>query len=119
MTRTTIAAQTLLGSYPALPITPATDVTEVPADVGNGNDTTIVDNKTIVVAHNINVAAKTVTFTSVADAFNRTGNITSYSIAAGKYKIFGPFKVAGWSNAGKLDIDANHADVLLAVITLP
>jgi hypothetical protein len=119
MARTNIAAQTTLGAYPALPVTPGSDLTEVPADVGNGNETTIVQGKTIVVAHNINVAAKTVTFTSVADDFGRTGDITAYSIAAGKVKIFGPFRTAGWSHSGKLWIDANHADVLLSVITLP
>lgn len=119
MSRTNIAAQTLLGAYPALPVTPSSDVTEVPGDVGNGNTTPIVNLKTIVIAHNINVAAKTVTFASVVDDKNRTGDITSYSIAAGKYKIFGPFATAGWSNAGNLDINTNHADVLLAVVTLP
>jgi len=118
MSRTNIAAQTLPGSYPVLPLTPGSDLTEVPGDVGNGNVTPIVDNKTIVVAHNINVAAKTITFGSSVDAFNRTGDITSYSIGIGKIKIFGPFKTAGWDNTG-LNINVNHADVLLAVVTLP
>src|SRR5204862_4192533 len=60
MSRTSIAAQTLPGAYPTLPVTPGSDVTEVPADVGNGNLTPLVEAKTIVVAHNINVAAKTI-----------------------------------------------------------
>lgn len=119
MARTNIAAQTLPGAYPALPLTPGSNLTEVPGDVTNGNSTALVEGKTMVVAHNINVAAKTITFTSVVDAFGRTGNITAYSIAAGAIKLFGPFKLAGWSNAGNLDIDVNHADVLLAVVSLP
>lgn len=119
MTRTLIAAQTLLGAYPTLPVTPATDLTEVAADVGNGNSVTIIEGKTVVLAHNTGVGARTVTFTSVADTFGRTGDITAYSIAAGKLKPFGPFKVAGWSHSGVLWVDGSHAEVLLAVITLP
>lgn len=119
MARTNIAAQTLDGPYPALPLTPGSNLTEVPADVGNGNSTPIVEGKTIVVAHNVNVAAKTITFTSVADDKNRSGDITAYSIAAGKIRIFGNFKVPGWTHSGDLWIDSNHADVLLAVVTLP
>lgn len=120
MSRTSIAAQTLLGAYPALPITPGSDLTEVAADVGNGNSTPLIEGKTIVIAHNVNAAAKTITFTSVANpADNRTGDITAYSIGIGKIKVFGPFKQVGWSQGGLLFIDANHADVLLSVITLP
>lgn len=119
MSRTNIVAQTLPGAYPALPLAGGSvTLTEVPADVGNGNITPIVESKTVVLAHNINVAAKTITFTSAVDSFNRTGDITSYSIGAGKIAAFGPFKSGGWNNSG-LEIDANHADVLLAVITLP
>lgn len=120
MSRTNIVAQTLPGAYPALPVTPGSDLTEVPADVGNGNSTAIVEGKTMVIAHNVNAGAKTITFTSVADTpYTRTGDITAYSIGIGKIKIFGPFKAIGWSNSGNLYIDCNHADVLLTVITLP
>lgn len=120
MPRTNIAAQTLPGAYPVIPITANTrDVTEVPGDVGNGNETTLVDSKTVILAHNVNVGAKTITFTSVVDTLNRVGHITAYSIGAGELAVFGPFKTVGWAATGKLQIDVEHADVLLAVLTLP
>lgn len=120
MPRTLIAAQTTPGAYPALP--PAAnsrDLTFVAGDVVNGNDATIVENKTFVVARNINVGAKTITFTSVADTLNRTGDITAYSIGPAELAVFGPFKAVGWTHSGKLWIDVEHADVTLAIITLP
>lgn len=119
MARTNIAAQTLPGAYPTLPVTPASDLTLVAADVANGNMTPIVEGKTVVFAQNTGVGARTITFTSVADTFGRTGDITAYSLAAGKMKLFGAFKAAGWTHSGNLWIDGSHAEVLLAVITLP
>lgn len=121
MARTTIAAQTTPGAYPTLPVAAnSRDLAVVPADVGNGNDVTIVEGKTLLVAYNASAAtARTLTLTSVADAFGRSGDITAYSMAAGEIAIFGPFKVAGWSHAGKLWVDGSHAEMTFAVITLP
>jgi hypothetical protein len=120
MARTNIAAQTLPGAYPTLP--PAAnslDLTTVAADIANGNETAIVDNKTVVLAKNDDVGAVTITFTSVADTLGRTGDITAYSIGAGELAVFGPFKLVGWTHSGKLWIDGSDVDLKLAVITLP
>jgi hypothetical protein len=119
MARATIAAQSLPGPYPVLPVTPASDLTETVLVVVNGAQTTIVDGKTMVHVHNINAAAQTVTFTSSVDSQNRTGDITAYSLAAGATKLFGPFRLAGWTTGGFLYIDVGHIDVKVAVVTLP
>lgn len=120
MARTNIAAQTTPGAYPVLPVVAdSLDITTVPADLANGNESTLVDNKTFVIAHNSGASPRTITITSVADTLNRTGDITAYSIGAGQIAMLGPFKTVGWAHSGKLWIDGSHAELLLAVITLP
>lgn len=101
--RVLIAAQSPVGTYPSLPITAnAADLTESACDATNFNYTPIVEGKTIVIAHNTGAGARTITFTSAADpTFNRTGDITAYSLGAGEIsKPFGPFKASGWANVG-------------------
>lgn len=120
MPRTNIVAQTTVGAYPTLPVTATSqDITMVAADIVNFNETTLVENKTVVLAHNEDVGAVTITFTSAADSLGRTGDITAYSIGAGKISLFGPFKAAGWTHAGKLQFAGSDVDLKLAVITLP
>jgi hypothetical protein len=117
--RVLVAAQTLPGAYPTLPITAnARDLQMQAGDSSLGNYTPLVEGKTIVLFQNTGVGARTVTFPSQADTpYNRTGDITTYSIGAGELAIFGPFKAVGWSDAGNLDIDVSNAEVLIAVIT--
>jgi hypothetical protein len=100
--RVLIAAQSPVGTYPTLPITAnAADLVETVGDATNGHYTPIVENKTIVIAHNTGAGARTVTFTSAPDPdTNRTGDIT-YSLGAGEISLpFGPFKASGWANVG-------------------
>lgn len=120
MARTNLVAQTLPGAYPTLPVgVGSRELTTVAMDVVNGNDTAIVDGKTVVLFYNSDSGAHTVTFTSAADSLGRTGDITAYSIAAGRLAIFGAFKLVGWTHSGKLQIDASDVTVKVAVITLP
>lgn len=120
MARTNIAAQTLAGAYPVTPLTAnSADVTETAADTVNQNDTALVDSKTVILARNSGASARTVTITSANDTLNRKGDITAYSLGVGKLARFGPFKTIGWSTGGRLLFEANHAEVLFAVITLP
>jgi hypothetical protein len=121
MARTAITAQTLTSPYyPVLPLGAGTaDLTETAVDDPTDRQTTLIDGKTVILAHNTDVGAHTITFTSVADSFNRTGDITAYSIAAGKIARFGPFKSSGWATSGQLLIDVSDPLVRLAVVTLP
>jgi hypothetical protein len=100
--RVLIAAQSVVGSYPVTPLTAnAADLVETAGDATNGHYTPIVEGKTVVIAHNTGAGARTVTFTSSVDTYNRLGTITAYSLGAGEISLpFGPFKVNGWSNVG-------------------
>lgn len=127
MARVLVAAQTTPGSYPALqPTAGSLALAWQAADATNFQYTPLTNGKTYLLAMNTDSAAHTVTISSVADApFNRTGDITAYSLAAitGSTPVvaqFGPFSSAGWSQAGaQLWFQANNAAVLFAVITLP
>ena len=123
MARVLVAAQTPPGAFPGLPVTPGSRaLSEQAADTALGNYTPIVSGKTLVLAHNTDSGAHTVTFTSVVDSQNRSGDVTAYSIAAGATALFGPFvtQPAGWAQstpASSLWMDANDATVKWIVIT--
>ena len=121
MARVLVAAQTLPGAYPALPLGAGSRTLALQAaDATNFQYTPLVSGKTVVIAENTDTGAHTVTFTSVPDNQNRPGDITAYSIAAGVVAIFGPFATLGWNQAGgQLWFQANDATVKFAVITLP
>lgn len=121
MPRTVIAPVVLSGNYyPTLPLgAGAADYAETAVDDPTDRYAVIVDGKTMIHAHNTDTVARTITIGSVADSFQRTGDITNYSIAAGKIAHFGPFKIAGWANTGNLNIDVSDPKVRLTNITLP
>lgn len=121
MPRQTHTALTLCGSYPALqPAANALDLTMTAADAGNFEQVALTGRQ-ILVWHNTGVSARTVTVTSIADGSKRrTGDITTYSIGAGKYGAAGPFEIDGWRQTdGYLYFAASHADVKFGVVTLP
>ncbi len=114
-TLTKVKAQGSFGTYGAGTV----DVTMAAADVANGNQWACSGND-LLVAHNTGASAYTVTVTSVADPItNRTGNITTYSLAAGDYAVFGPFGAVGWQQSdGYIYVDASNASVKLGVVQL-
>lgn len=119
--RHNVVAQTTPGPYPTLQPTPGSDLVETASVPADGMYTAIVDGKTLVLVHNTHATdPHTVTFNSSLDVpYNRSGDITAYSLAAGKMRFFGPFKLTGWSTGGNLNIDTDDATIKLAVITLP
>lgn len=120
MARTNIGAQSPIGSYPLLPISAAgADLVFTAVDDPVSRSTPLVDNKTVLLAYNTDSVSHTITIGSVADALKRPGDIAAYPVAAGKVSAFGPFRTAGWSNLGLLNIDVSDPKVRLAVITLP
>jgi hypothetical protein len=127
MARASIAAQIFKLSngttyYPVTPLSAGTaNLTWTAADVTNDHVTPIVEGKTVVFARNVGATPHTVTITSVADATNRLGHITSYSITAGALATFGPFKKSGWdqASAAGLFFEADHVEIEFAVLQLP
>ena len=92
-------------------------VTFTAADAVNKNQV-VLTGRELVLVDNTNVGAQTVTFTSVADPYGRTKDM-SFSIPAATKRVFGPFTRQGWDSGGQLLIDAAAADVLICVLRLP
>lgn len=121
MARADITVQDASGSRPTLQPTAGTLTLSqtAPGTAGDGVSCPA-DGKTLLVAHNTNAGAQTVTISSVADRNGRTGDITAYSIAAGRVATFGPFGREGWAQAdGKVYAAGSHTDVKFAAVRLP
>lgn len=74
--------------------------------------------KELLIVHNTDVGAQTFTVTSVADEQGRLGHITTEAIAAGAWKVLGPFTTRpGWRQSdGYVYCSASHIGVKFAVI---
>lgn len=121
MPRTTLTALTALGPYnpDAYAVANAADLTMTAADVANSNEVVATDRQAVF-AHNTGAGAATVSVTSTNDPYGRRSHIVTYSIGAGEYAIFGPFRLLGWQQTdGKLYFAASSADIKLGVINLP
>ena len=115
MARTVLTKDTAPGTNAAV----GKVLTQAAWDNANGNRF-IATGKELVLAQNTDVGAQTVTITSVADPYGRTGNVTAFSIPAGGLAIFGPFNVQGWQQSdGYIYIDASVVTVKFSVIVLP
>jgi len=119
MARTAIAVQTPTGSYPALPLVAlSADLAFVASDVADGNYYASTG-KELVIVKNVGVAPVTVTVGSSADAQNREGDITDYSVAVDAISILGPFGINGWQQSdGSVEINGSSADLEIAVLRL-
>jgi hypothetical protein len=100
MARTTIPAASIitpLGPYPSLPVAALSlDLAFQASDATNGNQFALGAGKYLLLARNTAGGAGTITLTSAPDTFKRTGDITTYSIAAGKQIAFALDQQAGW-----------------------
>lgn len=118
MARTTLTAKTALGGKTNAYTANAADLTMTGADVANMNDV-VASGKDLIIAHNTGASPYTVTITSIADPFGRTGDITTYSMDAGEYAIFGPFGSDGWLQAdGRLYFQASNVAVKFGIVRL-
>ncbi len=121
MARLVLVPQTVLGSYPTLPLTVnSADFTFVAsgADFVDGFSFPLTGRELLII-RNDNVGAKTVTIDSVAaKRTNREGDISAYSIGVGEYCVLGPFGKDGWAQltTGFLHGEVEAADLFLAVI---
>lgn len=97
----------------------AADFVWTAADVSNSNSATLTGREMLLV-QNTGGSAYTVTVTSVADDLGRTGDITTYSLAAGDFAVFGPFPMRGWRQSGsKLYFAGSNAAVKFVVLKVP
>src|SRR6476660_1851250 len=115
MARALLAATALLGSQASAGVA----ITYTTGDAINGHKLTSTG-KEVLIAKNTGAVARTVTVTSAPDQMGRTKDIAAESIAAGAERVFGPFSQLGWQQTdGTIYVDVSHAEVLLAVLTLP
>lgn len=76
----------------------------------------------VILVHNSNVGAQTVTIVAQDDEQNRAESITTYSLATLDYAVFGVglTNSKGWKKTdGTIMIYVSDAEVLVAVLTLP
>lgn len=121
MARLLLTPKSLPLKYPALPITAnALDFAFTPAgaDFADGAGF-VMTGKEILIVHNANIGAQTLTVSSVIDPYKRTGDITTYSIGIGEYAVFPQFQLEGWKQTdGYLYFAASATDVEFAVLRL-
>lgn len=118
MARTNIPSQEPLGPFPTLPVTAdGLDIAFTDGNASEGNEFTATGSD-LLIAKNIGSGARTITLLSVVDQFNRTGDITTYSLGAGEVASFF-FGTNGWLQSnGKININVSHAEVKLAILAL-
>ena len=118
MARTSLTVTTSLGSYGDYSVANAADMTMAAADTSNQNQFTASGND-LIVAHNTGASPYTVTINSVDDRYGRAENIAAYSLGAGEYAVFGPFKKHGWGQTDKMIyLEASNADVKFGVVKI-
>jgi len=118
---TVIVPQTILAPFAAVGVG-AADFTFAAGTLTDG-DTFVCTGREILLVTNTEVAdAKTITITSVDDEKGRSEDITTYSLAAGDFAVFGVGLTndIGWkSSAGTIRITVSAASVKVAVLRLP
>ncbi len=121
MPRVTLTAMTALGPYnpDAYAVANAADLPMTAADITDFNDVVMTDRQLLLV-HNTGGSGALFSVISSNDPYGRKGNIVTYSIGAGDYVIFGPFKILGWTTtSGRLNFNATSADFKVGIINLP
>jgi hypothetical protein len=95
----------------------AADLTMTAADTTNKQQIKLAREGDLILAHNTGGSPATVTITSSPDDLGRTGDITTYSLGAGEYAVFGKFQSRGWVQSdGNLYFEASSTDVKFGVI---
>ena len=116
MARQVHTVREVIGPYEAVVSANEADIPFVAAIVADKEQVPL-DGKIIVLVRNVDATNPyTVTFTSVADEFGRTGDITTYSLAAGEVAAF-EFEPRGWKQAdGNLYFEAANVKIEFAVL---
>ena len=117
---TPLTRQTVYGPYPGTISANQLDFTWVAGSIEAATPTTFVcTGNELLLFHNNGAQAYTTTITSVADEYNRTGDITAYSIGAGEFAAFKFTNVAGWRNSsGLVSFIVENASVDVAILDI-
>ena len=117
MARQTHTAKSVLGTKSNAYTANLADFTFTAADVANFEEVALTGKELVLAINSDPTNPYTVTIESVVDDLGRTGDITTYSLAAGEYAVFGPFTLEGWRQSnGKLNFKGSNAAIKFAVI---
>ncbi len=120
MPRQTHTAQVLKGAYGDYSVANAADYTYLAADVANKEQTKLTGQEILLVRNVDGAGAHNITITSVDDTFNRSENVTNYSLGLNEFAMFGPFKLTGWIQTdGNLYFEADNVNIEFAVVRIP
>lgn len=121
MARTNITVQSPGALLAGAPSAGALTATWTAADTSNNNMFDLTGKEVLLVQNTHASSAYTFTITSVADRNGRTGDITTYSLAAGETAVVGPIPTEGFqqtgTDKGKIYLTASNAAVKFAVYT--
>ena len=116
---TVITVQEPSGKY-TVPIAHGADVVWTVATVSGGNHYVANGREIVEVWNSDGTNPYTVTITSQADEYGRTGSITTYSLAAGEFAAFGPLPKRGWANgSGEVLISGSNAAIKFLILRIP
>lgn len=121
MAPTVITVQQLLSPFPSLPLTAnSADIAFTALTLTEG-DTFQCTGREIVLIKN-GTGTNTLTISSADDAYGRAEDITSYSLAASDFAVFGVglTNQAGWkTSAGVIKMTPSSTQITAAVLRLP
>lgn len=119
MARQILVKTTVVGPFPALPVTAnSLDVTFAAAIVADKEQFSPSGDDLVIAWNTDGANPYTFTITSTADAQNRTGDIGPYTLQAGEHASFRLKSVGFTQTDGKVYLEANNAAVKFAVLTL-
>lgn len=108
------------GAYGDYSVANAADYTYLAADTSNKEEV-VLTGKELLLVRNVHATTPfTITINSVDDQFNRKEDVTTYSLGALEFAMFGPFLQPGWRQTnGKLNFEGSDVSIEFAVIKLP
>lgn len=120
MPRVTLTPIAPLGPYPSLPVSAnALDVTFTACNTSDKNQFSLNGPKLLLVQNSDAANPYTFTLTSKVDSRNRTGDVTTYSLAAGEIAAFKFDNGEGWMQTdGYVYLEGSNAAIKFAVINL-
>lgn len=117
--RTTINPFSPAAILSGAPAADALDATFTAIDTSNGNQT-LNNGQLMLIFYNSHAStAYTFTVSTVADDLGRTGDITTYSLAAGEYAVVGPIPTKGYTQSnGYIYYTASNAAIKVLPVQL-
>jgi len=121
MVATVITVQQLLSPFPTTPLTINTaDIVFTALTVTEGDVFTCTGREVILISNG--AGTNTLTISSADDERGRAEDITSYSLAANDFAMFGQglTNAPGWKNSsGQIKLTPSSANIKCAVLRLP